>query len=81
MTTKKTADSQAVANKSLADRIDRALLKHADGKLALTPLQRYAARIIRAWLLPNLKSVELTEEARCEPYIIIRRIIYPGDRP
>jgi hypothetical protein len=80
MMTKKTSESQAVANKKLADRIERALLKHAAGKLALTPLQLYAARIIRARLTPNLKSVELIEKTGYEPiYKIVRRIIYPGD--
>ncbi|WP_460151823.1 hypothetical protein [Pseudomonas sp. S2_B07] len=80
MTTKKTADSQAVVNKKLADRIEKALLKHAAGKLALTPLQLYAARIIRARLTPNLRSVELIEKIGYEPITkIVHRIIYPGD--
>jgi len=80
MMTKKTSESQAVANKKLADRIERALLKHAAGKLALTPLQLYAARIIRARLTPNLRSVELIGKIGYEQITkIVRLTIYPGD--
>jgi hypothetical protein len=82
MMAKKEPESQTVVNKRLANRIERALLKHAAGSLAMTPLQLLAGRIVRARLTPNLKAVEVIEKSGYKPITrIIRQIIYPGDVP